>query len=172
MVCPALSGDHPTQGRASRECSDRAPLPVRGVFMGAVLCGRVRKLSCHPNVYSLFLCFPYIRDAGYGEEFKDARDGITSLSRGVFKWLVSIWPSHLVYRSGDVCYLEQYVPSSFARQFRYDQLYISNPNISLAFMWSLIDGARAWRYFIAGCIEARMCMLLRTSNLLMTLGFC
>jgi len=57
----------------------------------------VRKLLSRHDVYSLFRCFPYIRDAGYGKEFKDARDGITPLSRGVFKWLESIRPSHLVY---------------------------------------------------------------------------
>ena len=86
--------------------------------------------------------------------------------------LVSIRPSHLLYRSGDTCYLEPYVPSKFARQFGYDQLYVGNPNSSLAFMGSLIDGARAWRFFIAGCTEARLCMPLRTPNLLTTLGFC
>ena len=63
----------------------------------------VRKLLCRHDVYSLFRCFPYIRDAGYGEEFKDVGEGQTSLSRGVFEWLVSIRPSHLLYRSGDTC---------------------------------------------------------------------
>jgi len=93
------------------------------------------------------------------------------LSRGVFEWLVSIRPSHLVYQSGDICYLEPYVPCRFARQFGYDQLYVGNPNINLAFMGSLIDGARAWRYFVTSYTEARLCMSLRTANLLMTLGF-
>ena len=65
-----------------------------------------------------------------------------------------------------------YVPSRFARQFGYFQLYVSKPNTNLAFTGSLIDGARAWRFFIAGCTEARMCMPLRTPNLLTTLGFC
>jgi len=36
-----------------------------------------------------------------------------------------------------------YIPSRFARQFGYDQLYVGNPNLRLAFMGSLIDGARA-----------------------------
>ena len=90
------------------------------------------------------------------------------MSREIFEWLVSIRPSHLLYRSGDTCYLEPYVPSRFARQFGYDQMYVGN----LAFMGSLIDGARAWRFFIAGCTEARLCMLLRTPDLLVTLGFC
>ena len=132
----------------------------------------VRKLLCWYDVYSLFRCFSYIRDAGYGEEFKDVGDWKTSLSRGIFEWLVSIQPSHLVYMSGDTCYLEPYVPSRFACQFGYDQLYVGNPNTSLAFMGSLIDGARAWRFFIAGCTEARLCVPLKTPNLLTTLGFC
>ena len=103
---------------------------------------------------------PYIRDEGYGEEFKDVGDGKMSLSQGIFELLVSIRPSHLVYRSGDTYYLEPYVLSQFARQFGYDQLYAGNPNTSLAFMGSLIDGARAWRFFIAGCTEARFLTLL------------
>ena len=93
--------------------------------------------------YSLFRCFSRIRGAGYEEEFKDVGEGQSSLTRGVFEWLVSIRPSHLLYRSGDTCYLEPYVPSRFARQFVYDQLYVGNPNLNLSFMGSLIDGARA-----------------------------
>ena len=77
----------------------------------------VRKLLCRYDVYSLFRCFSYIRDAGYGEEFKDVGDGKMSLSREIFEWVVSILPSHLVYRSGDTCYLEPYGLSRFARQF-------------------------------------------------------
>ena len=69
-------------------------------------------------------------------------------------------------------YLEPYVLSRFAHQFGYDQLYVGNPNTCLAFMGSLIDGARAWRYFIVGCTEARLCMPLRTPNHLTMLGFC
>ena len=104
------------------------------------LCGWVLKLLCQYDVYSLFRCFPYIRDADYGEKFKDVGDGKTSLSQEIFEWLVSIRPSHLVYRSGDTYYLEPYVPSRLARQFGYNKLYIGNPNASLAFMGSLIDG--------------------------------
>ena len=62
-------------------------------------------------------------------------------------------------------------PQPFVRQFGYDQLYVGNLNINLAVMGSLIDGACAWRYFITSCTEARLCMPLRTPNLLMTLGF-
>jgi len=131
-----------------------------------------RKLVRRYDVYSLFRCFPRIRDAGYDEVFKDAGEGQSSLSRAVFEWLVSIRPSHLLYRSGDTCYLEPYVPSRFARQFGYDQLYVGNPNLNLAFLGSLIDGVHAWRFFIAGCTGARLRMPLRNPSLLMTMCFC
>jgi len=107
------------------------------------LCGRGSQTAVPTRRLQSFSVLSYIRDAGYGEEFMDVGDEQTSLSRGVFEWLVSIRPSHLVYRSRDTCYLKPYVPSRFARQFGYDQLYVGNPNISLAFMGSLIDGARA-----------------------------
>ena len=100
----------------------------------------VRKLMCHHDAYSLYRCFPYIRDAGYGKEFKDVGDGMTSLSHGVFEWLVSIRPSHLVYQSGDDCYLNHtFLAASLASSNT--QLYVGNLNTSLAFMGSLIDDA-------------------------------
>ena len=55
------------------------------------------------------------------------------LGEGTFKWLVSVKPSHLVYRCGDDCYLEPYLPSCFAKQFGYDQLYVGNPNPRLGY---------------------------------------
>ena len=64
--------------------------------------------------------------------------------------------------------MEPYVPSRFARQFGYDQLYVGNPNLNLAFMGSLIDGARAWRFFTAGGTRARLRTPLRDPNLLVT----
>jgi len=131
-----------------------------------------RKLVRRYDVYSLFRCFLRIRGARYDEEFRDADEGRSSLSRGVFECLVSIRPSHLLYRSGDICYLEPYVPSRFARQFGYDQLYVGNPNLDLAFMGSLIDGARAWRFFTASGTGARLRTPLRDPNLLTTLCFC
>ena len=51
---------------------------------------------------------------------------------------------HLVYQYGDVSYLELYLPSYFARQFDYDQLYIGYLNPRLGYVRSLIDDARAW----------------------------
>jgi len=64
------------------------------------------------------------------------------------------------------------MPSSFARQFEYDQLYVDNPNPDLRYIGSLIDDARAWRYFIISYTGAHFCMPLQVSNLLMSLGFC
>ena len=137
-----------------------------GFSRARIYVASVCKLLCRHDVYNLFRCFPYIRDAGYGEEFKDVGDGRTSLSRGVFESLVSIRPSHLVYRSGDIGYLEPYVPCRASLDMTNSTLAIRTP------MGSLIDDARAWRYFITGCTEAWLCMPLRTPNLLMTLGFC
>ena len=128
-----------------------------GVTVAGTYIAGVRKLVCHYNAYSIYRCFPTIPGAGYGEDFKDVGDRRSSLGHGVFKWLVSIRSSHLVYRCGDICYLEQYVPSHFARQFGSGQLYVGNL-IPAAFMGSLIDGARTWKQFIFGCTEARFCM--------------
>ena len=49
-----------------------------------------RKLVRRYDVYSLFHCFSRIRGAGYGEEFKGAGEGHSSLSRGDIEWLISI----------------------------------------------------------------------------------
>jgi len=84
---------------------------------------------------------------GTMKNFATSETGYLHWGQGIFKWLVSIRSSHLIYRFGDVCYLEPYVPSRFARQFGYDQLYVGNPNSRLAFMGRLINGAWSWRYF-------------------------
>ena len=41
------------------------------------------------------------------------------------------------------------MPSHFARQFGYDQLYVGNPNTGLRFSDNLFEGARAWYYSVA-----------------------
>ena len=66
------------------------PRRFEGCSWSKTYVAAVRKLLCRHDVYSLFRCFPYIRDAGYGKEFKDVGEGQTSLSRGIFEWLVSI----------------------------------------------------------------------------------
>ena len=58
----------------------------------------VQKLIRRYDTYSLYRCFSSIPGARYGEEFYDAGDERSSLGQGVFKWLVSIRPSHLVYQ--------------------------------------------------------------------------
>jgi len=131
-----------------------------------------RKLVRRYDAYSLFRCFPRMRDAGYNGEFHDAESGDSPMSQGVFEWLVSIRPSHLLFRSGDTCYLEPYIPSRFARQFGYDQLYVGNPNPDLHFLGSLIDGARAWQFFTADGTGARLRTPLRDPGLWTTLCFC
>jgi len=114
----------------------------------------IRRLVKRQDSYSLFLCFPHILGTQYGEKVRDVGDDRSSLGEGTFKWLISIMPSHLVYRCGDVCHLEPYLPSRFDRQFGYENLYIGNPHPQLEYMGSLIDGARAWSHFITGCTRA------------------
>ena len=169
LHCPAIihPGEEPPEGeRFAHLRRFEKSQWLRSYIVG------VRKLVHRYNPYSIYRCFPSVPDAGYGEEFYNVGDGRSSLALGVFKWLISIRPSHLVYRCGDICYLESYVPSHFARQFGYGQLHVGNPNPHLAFMGSLIDGARAWRHFIVGCTEAQFCMPYLTPNLLTSLGFC
>src|SRR4051812_36543134 len=48
------------------------------------------------------------------------------------------------------CWIEPYTPSWFARQFRYDQLYVGNANPELGVRGTLFEGPRAWFYSIAG----------------------
>ena len=78
----------------------------------------VRKLLSRYDIYSLFRCFPYIRGAGYDEEFKDVGDGQTSLSRRVFEWLASIRSSHLAYSSWGYLLLGTLCPESVCSSVR------------------------------------------------------
>jgi len=71
----------------------------------------VRKLIHHYDAYNLYRYIPSIPGTGYGKEFYDVRDERSSLGQGVFKWLVNIQPSYLVYRYGDICYPKSYIPS-------------------------------------------------------------
>ena len=100
----------PTIIQAGEEPSEGVRMAVLCRFEGSswlqTYVPAVRKLLYRYDVYSLFWCFPYIRDVGYDEEFKDVGDGKTSLSQGIFEWLVSIRPSHLVYRSGGKILIE------------------------------------------------------------------
>ena len=63
----------------------------------------MQKLVRHYDAYRLYMCFPSIPGARYGEEFFVIGDERSSLRQGVFKWLMSIRSSHLVYRCSDIC---------------------------------------------------------------------
>ena len=79
---------------------------------------------------------------------------------------------YLIFRQGDSCTIEPYVPSHFARQFGYDQLYVGNPNTGLRFSGNLFEGARAWYYSVAGGTRAVFNLPHRTPNCHTSLGFC
>jgi len=111
-------------------------------WIGIYLAG-VRRMVKRQDSYNLFRYFPHIPDTTYGKEFRDVGDERTMLENDTFRWLVNIRFSHLVYRCGDDCYLEPYLPYCFAKQFKYDQLYVGNPNPQPRYMGSLIDCARA-----------------------------
>jgi len=169
LHCPSLigAGEDPPQGVQTALLRR-----FEGCLWQKTYVAEARKLVRRYDAYSLFRCFPRLRGAGYNEEFHDVESGRSPMSRGVFEWLVCIRPSHLLYRSGDTCYMEPYIPSRFARQFGYDQLYVGNPNPDLAFMGSLIDGARAWRFFTADSTGAWLRTPLRDPGLWTTLCFC
>ena len=107
--------------------------------------------------YQLVRCFPDFLEASYEERFFDrpGADGFTTLSAGVLWWLINIRPGYLIFRQGNVCTIEPYLPSWFACQFGYDQLYAGNPNLGLRFSGNLYEGARAWYFNVAGGIEVR-----------------
>ena len=99
-------------------------------------------------------------------------DGFTRLSSGFFLWLVNIQPGYVVFRQGNSCMVEPYMPCRFARQFGYDQLYVGNPNPNLNFCENLFEGARAWYYSIAGRTGAVFTLSHKTPNSYASLDFC
>lgn len=109
----------------------------------------VQALLHHQN-YEINQCFPVFPNDNYGARFKDnlGLDNFSTLSSGVFWRLINISPSHLVYRQ-DMYHIEPYLPSRFACQFDYTQLYVGNPNKVLAYQGNLFEGIRRWFYFIA-----------------------
>jgi len=105
--------------------------------------------------YQLVRCFSDIQDTLYGDRFLDftGPDGFTTLSTGVFCWLINIRPWYLIFRQGNTCTIKPYLPSRFAR-LGYDQLYVGNPNTILRFSENLFEGARAWYFHVAGGTRA------------------
>jgi len=105
----------------------------------------IRKTILNGANYQLDRCFPKIHDASYGDKFADlvGPDGLTRLPFSVFWWLIIIQPGYLVFRQGNSCMIEPYMPYQFVMQFGYDQLYVDNPNPNLRFYENLFEGARA-----------------------------
>ena len=57
-----------------------------------------RKMVHRYDAYNLFRCFPHIPGTDHGVEFTDDGSTFSSLGAGIFRWLVTIRPSHLLYR--------------------------------------------------------------------------
>jgi len=133
----------------------------------------IRTIQSDVN-YQLVRCFSYIQDASYGERFLNfvGPDGFTTLSTGVFCWLINIRPGYLVFRQGDTCTIEPYMSSRLARKFGYDQLYVGNPNTGLRFRENLFEAARAWYFNVAGGAGATFSLPQRTPNSYTSLSFC
>lgn len=72
-------------------------------------------------------------------------------SLGLFLWLMNIRPGYMVLTLNNNIIIEPYMPSCFARQSCYDQLYVGNPNLGLQPGGRLLDTARAWFYNVNGC---------------------
>ena len=64
------------------------------------------------------------------------------------------------------------MPSRFARQFGYDQLYVGNPNTDLSFSGNLFEGARTWYYSVTGGTKAIFSLSHKTPNCYTSLSFC
>ena len=128
-----------------------------------------RKSILSSSNYQLDRCFPEIFGASYGDKFADLAgpDDFTRMPSGVFWWLINIRPGYLLFRQGNSCTIEPYMPSRFARQ-----LYIGNPNADLSFSGDLFKGARAWYYSVAGGTKAIFSLPHKTPNCYTSLSFC
>src|SRR5436189_3310094 len=93
------------------------------------------------------------------------------LAPGPFTWLLNIRPGYHLFRREVECWIEPYTPSRFARQFGYDQLYVGNPNSGLAARGTLLEGARAWFYSIAGGTGVTFSLLSLRPKFLCSLNF-
>ena len=61
------------------------------------------------------LGFPDIQDTSYGDRFLGfvGPNGFTTLSTGVFCWLINIRLGYLIFHQGDTYTIELYLPSWF-----------------------------------------------------------
>lgn len=71
-----------------------------------------------------------------------------------------------------MCYLELYLPSHFAFQFSYTQLYIGNPSKAITYQGNLYKGAWGRFYFIAGGTDAKFALPQKFPVLNAALSFC
>ena len=133
----------------------------------------IMKYILSSSNYQLDRCFPEFFGASYRDKFDDlaGSDDFIRLPSGVFWWLINIRPGYLIFQQGNSCTIEPYMPSHFARQFSYDQLYVGNPNARLRFSGNLFEGARAWYYSVAGGTRAIFSLPYRTPNCHTSLNF-
>ncbi|XP_020242540.1 uncharacterized protein LOC109820755 [Asparagus officinalis] len=141
-----------------------APVPFvqlleRSRWLGKIFSDVQRELRVRKS-WEFFKCFP--RFSGrYGDVLIDEekpRTNRTALDVGCFRWLVNIRVGYLVLRVKNRCHIEPYLPSRFARQFGYDQLYVGNPSRGLKIEGGLIDGVRAWLWTMVGCTGAQFAL--------------
>ena len=99
-------------------------------------------------------------------------DGFTILSSGIFWWLINIHPGYLIFWQENICTIEPYWPSRFARRFGYDRLYLDNPNLGLHFSDNLYERARVWYFNVAGGMEAKFNLPQKVPNSYASLEFC
>lgn len=98
----------------------------------------------------------------YGKYFRRE----VAMSVGAFNWLVNLLPPTQYSEGGDTCYLEPYIPSHFACQFGYNQLYIGNPNANLGHNDNLINETRAGDISTSAAPTLNsLCLSSTTSNL-------
>ena len=105
-----------------------------------------------PENYQLYRCPTSFDETVDDGSFVDlvGDNGSTMLAPGPFTWLLNIRPGYHLFCREMECWIEPYTPSRFAHWFRYDQLYVGNPNSELTVRDTLLEGARAWFYLIAG----------------------
>src|SRR3954467_1588537 len=133
----------------------------------------IRQFLSRPENYQLYRCPPSFDETVNDGSFVNLarEDGSTMLAPGPFTWLLNIRPGYHLFRREMECWIEPYTPSRFARQFGYDQLYVGNPNSDLAVRGTLLEGARAWFYSIAGGIRATFLLPSSRHKLLCSLNF-
>ena len=134
----------------------------------------VQKAILSSSNYQLDRCFPEISGATYGDKFANlvGPNDFTRPPSGVFWWLINIQPGYLVFQQGDSYTIDPYMPSCFARQLGYDQLYVGIPNTGLRFSGNLFEGTRAWYYSVVGGTRVIFSLPHRTPNCYTTLSFC